>query len=97
MYRQAYFEVLDLVAGEVEWQFDQTYLGVVLELEVLLISVVHGDGKSAVQSGRNVLEYLQEHVHINRPQTQFAMLPNAIRTTFKDPPASKKVTNRCYE
>ena len=70
MYGQAYFEVLDLVAGEVERRFDQADLGVVSELESVLISVANGDGKGAVQIGRSVAEYLQEHVEINQFQTQ---------------------------
>ena len=93
MYRQAYSEVLDFVAGEVERWFDQADLGMVCELESLLISAANGDGKGAVQIGRSVAEYLEVHVDINRLQMQLAMLPDAIRTTFKDPPAPKKVTS----
>ena len=90
MHRQAFFEFLDLVADEVERRFDQADLCVVRELESLLISVANGDGKGAVQIGRSVVEYLQEHVDINRLQTQLVMLPDTIRTTFKDPPAPKR-------
>ena len=42
-YRQAYFEALELAAGEVERRFDQADLNIVKEIEMVLLSAANGE------------------------------------------------------
>ena len=43
-YRHAYFEVMDLAAGETERRFDQSDLRIIRNIEQLLLDASNGDG-----------------------------------------------------
>ena len=43
MYRVAYFEALDTACGEIQRRFEQSDMGIVCELESLLLRASNGD------------------------------------------------------
>ena len=82
LYRQAYYEVLDLAVGELQKRFKQSDLNIVRDIETLLINSANGNGKDAVDITKETEEYLvAHHVDIAR----LPMMPDAIKTIWKGP------------
>ena len=78
MYRQAYYEVLDLAVGELQKRFKQSDLELVNELESLLVTAANG----TVEIGERSAKYLQQRVDIDWLNIQLAMLPDGIRSAL---------------
>lgn len=86
LYRQAYYEVLDLAVGELQKRFEQSDLNIVRDIETLLINSANGNGKDAVDIAKETEEYLvAHHVDIARLRVQLPMMPDAIKTIWKGP------------
>ena len=88
-YRHAFFESLELAAGEVEKRFDQPDLHLIKKIEGLLLNA--GNGQST-DIEADVQEYLKQDVDCSRLQMQLSMIPDMIKTAFSNHPVSK-VTN----
>ncbi len=91
-YRHAYFEVLELASGEVDKRFDQSDLGVIQEIESLLLGAANG--KDIPEIPKQVTEFFEKKVDPARLRIQLLMLPDAIKTAHEGTPVTiKRVTN----
>ena len=90
-YRHAYFETLELAAGEVERRFDQADLNTIKEIEVLLLKAGNGD---VVDSIPPVIQsYLDKNIDQDRLKTQLSLVCDMIKTAFSGSIPVTKVTN----
>ena len=76
-YQKQYFEVLDLLAAEIERRFDQNSLKIINEMEQVLLMPCNG---ATVQFSEEFLEKYSTDVNIERLQIQLTMLPDLINT-----------------
>ena len=76
-FRQQYFEVLDLLAAEIERRFEQTSLKIISEIEQLLLKPCNG---VSVQPSEEFMEKYSTDVNVERLKVQFTMLPDLIKT-----------------
>ena len=77
-YRQAYFEILELAAGEVERRFDQVDLKIIKEIEELLLNAANGKVVQSLPS--TVLEYVGKDFDQERLKYQLSFIPDMIKT-----------------
>jgi len=90
-YRHFYFEVMELAAGEIEKRFDQSDLYLIKNIEQLLLDACNG--KQSYTGFDDVTSYLKDDVNCERFKIHLSMLPDLIKTAFKDSLPVKKVTN----
>lgn len=76
-YRHAYFEVLEVIAGEIEHRFDHPDLEIIKDIENLVISFSNG---ATFDISDRVSRYFENDIHCTRLKHQLSMLPNMIRT-----------------
>ena len=79
-YRHAYFEILELAAGEVEKRFDQADLNTIKEIEVLLLKA--GNGEIIDSIPPVIQSYLDKDVDEDRLKTQLPLVCDMIKTAF---------------
>ena len=77
-YRHAYFEALELAAGEVQRRFDQADLKIVKEIEVLLLNATNGEVVQSLPS--TVLDYVGNDFDQERLKCQLSLIPDMIKT-----------------
>ena len=87
-YRHAYFEVLELVSGEIERRFDQADFKTIQSLESLLLKAANG---KIVEPDELVLKYLGRDINKDRFTAQLLMVGDLIKNAFKH--SIKSVTN----
>ena len=85
-YRHIYFEVLELVKGEIERRFNQADFHIIQKLESLLLDVANGKPSLPDES---LLNYLQNDVDKER---LFSQVSDMIKNAFQHLPI-KTVTN----
>ena len=76
-YRKQYFEVLDLLAAEIERRFDQNSLKIINEMEQVLLNPCNG---VTVQFSEEFLEKYSTDVNVERLKIQLPMLQDLIKT-----------------
>ena len=76
-YRKQYFEVLDLLAAEIERRFDQNSLKIINEMEQVLLHPCNG---VTVQFSEEFLEKYSTDVNVERLKIQLPMLQDLIKT-----------------
>ena len=89
-YRHAYYEVMELAAGEVERRFNQSDLHIIRKIEKLLIDACNGAKYTKFD---DVMSFLKDDVDSERFKVNLSMLPDLIKTAFKDCCRVKKVTS----
>ena len=77
-FRIQYFEVLDLVAGEISRRFNQKSLALPLAVEELLVTAVNHDDKAVVLVPEIVVEAYSRDVNVKKLQRQLQMLPDLL-------------------
>ena len=86
-----YFEVLELVCGEVERRFDQTDFRTMQHLELLLVNAANGEVPIPDES---LLKYLEGDINKDHLFVQLSMVADMIQSAFKETPICiKSVTN----
>ena len=88
-YRHIYFEVLELVKGEIERRFNQADFLIVQKMESLLLDVANG--KPSVPD-ESLSKYLGNDVDRDRLLLQLPMVADMIKNAFQNPPI-KTVTS----
>ena len=88
-YRHIYFEVLELVKGEIERRFNQADFHLVQKLESLLLDVANG---KPTEPDESLLRYLGNDIDKDRLLSQLPMVSDMIKNAFQHPPI-KIVTN----
>ena len=83
-----YFEAIELTAGEVERRFIQKDLGIVDEIESILMKFANGNTEEGISPDLEM--YLKNDFALENLKTQLSMLPDAIKTSTL---GIKKVTN----
>jgi len=78
-HRHMYFEVAELTAGEVEWRFIQKDLGIVNEIELVLIEFANGITEEGISPDLEV--YLKDDFTMENLKIQLSMLPDAIKAS----------------
>ena len=89
-YRHAYFEVLELAAGEVGRRFDHEDLYLIKEIEILLLKAGNGEDlafSSSIQS------YLENDIDLEQLKHQLSLVHNMIKTANFNGASVTKVTN----
>ena len=87
-YRHIYFEVLELVKGEVERRFKQADFDIIQKLESLLLDVANGKPSLPDES---LLKYLEKGIDKGRFISQLPMVADMIKISFQHSPI-KSVT-----
>ncbi|XP_065900823.1 zinc finger MYM-type protein 1-like [Dysidea avara] len=87
-HRRMYFEVAEATAGEVERRFIQKDLGIVNEIESILIEFSNGNTEKSISPDLEM--YLKNDFAFENLKTQLSMLPDAIKTSCL---GIKRVTN----
>jgi len=87
-HRHMYFEAIELTAGEVERRFIQKDLGIVNEIESILMKFANGNTEEGISPDLEM--YLKNDFALENLKTQLSMLPDAIKTSTL---GIKKVTN----
>lgn len=77
MYRVAYFEALDTACGEIQRRFEQSDMGIVRELESLLLNASNGESLPS-DFAPSITETMSERVDLARLKVQLAMLHDAV-------------------
>ena len=90
-YRHIYFEVLELVKGEIERRFNQADFDIIQKLESLLLDVYVANGKPSLPD-ESLLNYLQNDVDKEHLYSQLTMVSDMIKNAFQHLPI-KTVTN----
>ncbi len=88
-YRHIYFEVLELVYGEIESRFDQADFRIMQSLENLLLKAANGEVLKPEQS---LLAYLERDIDTEKFAIQLHMITDMIKNAFQNHPI-KSVTN----
>jgi hypothetical protein len=88
-YRHAYFEALELGAGEVDKRFNQQDFLLIKEIEGLLIKSANGETVQPLSD--TLLKYFDNDIDPTQLTFQLAMIPTLIKTALDD--TIKKVTN----
>ena len=89
MYRQTYYEAIDIVAEEVKRRFDQPDICLIRDIENHLLKCAN-EGSVDLLS-QTLIDFIQNDVNIERLKIQLGMLPDLIKTAFNS--TIKKVTN----
>ena len=89
MYRQTYYEAIDVVAEKVKRRFDQPDIRIIRDIENVLLKCAN-EGSTDLLT-EQIVEFLGSDVHVERLKFQLAMLPDLIKTAFDG--SIKKVTN----
>ena len=91
IYRQKYFEALDIVCEEIKRRFDQEDLKVVIDIEQLLLDSANGITRTIPESIKNIY---RSDLDIERLSVHLQMLPDAVKQ-YSDPSGVpiKKVTS----
>ena len=76
-YRKQYFQVLDVLAAEIERRFDQNSLKTINHLEQVLLKPCNG---VAAQFSEDFLEKYLTDVNVEQLKNQLTMLPDLIKT-----------------
>ena len=75
-FRQQYYEVLDLLSGEIDRRFNQEGIKILGQIESLLINACNGQ----VNQPSDTLESLyRADIDFQRLQVQLAMLPDLLK------------------
>ena len=77
-YRQQYFEVLDILLGEIEQRLTQTSLSILGEMEEVLISASNGTLK---QPSENIKEIYSSVIDFDKLVNQLSMLQDFVRVS----------------
>ena len=88
-YRHAYFEALELGAGEVNKRFDQQEFLLIKEIEGLLIKSANGETQQPLSD--TSLKYFEKDIDHTQLAFQLAMIPTMIKIALNS--TIKKVTN----
>ena len=88
-YRQDYFEVFELAAGEIERRFEQSDLSTTTEIENTLIRAANGT--MVVEIPETVLMYIQGDIDAECLKIQLLMLPDMMKTACEG--RIKRITN----
>lgn len=90
-YRHAYFEVLEVIAGEVNRRFDQPDLKIIRDIENLMINA---SNQATFNVSDELVTYLKDDIDCTRLKHQLLTIPDLVRTAFSaDSVTIKKVTN----
>ncbi len=89
-YKQAYFEVLDLLVAELSRRFSQKSFGIVGELESMFLDAANGKEYHIPDT---VMDLYKEDVDFKRLEFQLRILPDTIKSvSFEKGCSVKKVT-----
>ena len=80
-------------SSENERRFDQQDLHIIGKMEQLLLDACNGEDSSTSNSFSDVMHYLKGDVDYDRLKVHLSMLPDLIKTVYKDSVPVKKVTN----
>lgn len=72
-YRHAYFEVLDVIAGELERRFDQPDIKIMSDIEQLILRASNNEGFDISDT---ISKYLEQDINCTRLKCQLSMLPD---------------------
>lgn len=89
-YRHAYFESLELAAGEVQRRFDQADLAIIGEIEKILMKSANGEKMESIPEV--VKTYIEKDIDLDRLKIQLCLLPDLVKTAFTETVVTK-VTN----
>ena len=93
-YRHIYFEVLELVKGEIKRRFNQADFHLIQKLESLLLDVANGKPSEPDEC---LLKHLGNDVDKDRLFSQLPMVSDMIKNAFQHPPIKKsyEYKNNC--
>ena len=74
-YRHAYFETLELAAGEIEKRFDHEDIHTIKEIEVLLLKA--GNGEAIDSLSPLIQSYLRNDIDLERLKTQLSLVQDS--------------------
>ena len=97
-FRAQYFELMDLLLGEITRRFDQTTLALPLAVEKLLLSSANSSGEddNLVAVPPIVVDTYSSDVNIKKLESQIAMLPDLVNAYTAEQNLKKlTVTNVC--
>ena len=77
MYRQQYFEVLEIITGELSRRFNQDKLGVIKKLELMLLSAANGEFKGIPETVKDLYKGDFDFGALKR---QLPMLQDTVRS-----------------
>lgn len=85
-FRAQYFELMDLLLGEITRRFDQTTLALPLAVEKLLLSSANSSGEddNLVPVPQIVVDTYSSDVNIKKLERQIAMLPDQSRRILQN-------------
>lgn len=90
MYRQKYFESLDVVCEEINRRFDQKDLKVAIDIECLVLDAANGIAKNIPESIKSTYG---NDIDMNRLSLHLQMLPDAVKQYGASTSHIKKVTS----
>ena len=90
-YRCAYFEMLELAAGELDRRFDQSDFHTIKEIEVLMLKAANGEIVDPIPPA--IQSYLDKDVDQDRLKSQISLVCDMIKTAFSGIVAVTKITN----
>ena len=90
-YRHAYFETLELAAGEVEKRFDHEDLVTIKEIETLLMKAANGETMDSLSL--TTQSYLKYDVDEDRLKTQLLLVRDMIKNATMENRSVTRVTN----
>lgn len=90
-YRHAYFETLELAAGEVEKRFDHEDIHTITEIETLLLKA--GNGGTVDSLSSLIQSYLKNDIDLERLKIQLSLVQDMIKTANSESIPVTKVTN----
>ena len=88
-YRQQYFEVLDILNGEMSRRFDQATFSLLQEIERLLVDSCNGTKVTVLSSFK---EMYQDDINIDTLMVQQSMLPDVTTANEEHHMGIKRVT-----
>ena len=90
-YRHAFFETLELAAGEVEKRFDHEDIRTIKEIETLLLKA--GNGETTESLSSLLQNYLKNDIDLERLKIQPSLVQDMIKTATSEGVPVTKVTN----
>ena len=81
LYRQKYYEFIDLIIAEIQRRFDQPTLLLLKKMETILIDSCNG---KKVELSPTIQKLYQEGLNIEKLKLQLSMLPDVISIVNKD-------------
>ena len=85
-YRQMYFEVIDVIKSEIARRFDQSSLGLLLDIESTLLKAAnfqHGQEQISVKD--SVLQFYTKDVDSKKLIMQLYLIPDFVTEMKKNP------------